>query len=371
MRVYGEHVIPRWRRRSWPPHDRSRDDARAGAHRTGARARARRRGGRRAARRRRRARRPAARRAVGAGQGRRPRRRRPPAAARACCRAPTTSRCRTCGRSWQRVLQPETSAAGSPTVLSAMLAACWFTLRVALAGWLLGVGRRAAARRAHAAVAARRARAPAVGRAEPDRAAHRARAAGGRLGRADPRSAASSGSAGCRWRSSPRYLAFFPVAIGTLRGLQSPPAAQVELLPVPARRAGGARWSRCGCPRACRTCCRRCGSARPTAVVGAIVAEISTGHRGRHRPADHRVRPVRQRRPRQAVGRDHRGRAARAGRRRPRVPARARPGPLPLRGGQMNDASTTTPGDGRRGDRRRQGLLVARPARSPRWTTST
>ena len=48
------------------------------------------------------------------------------------------------------------------------------------------------------------------------------------------------------------YLAFFPVAIGALRGLSSPPAVQTELLRCYAAR-GGRRSSASGCPRRCPT----------------------------------------------------------------------------------------------------------------------
>ena len=263
-----------------------------------------------------------------------PGRRAATSARRASCRAPTTWRCRTCGTIVGRVLEPETVGdrrrppccarccrpAGSP---------CGSRSR---AGWSASVGR-AAARRAHAAVAARRVGAAALGRAQPDRAADRARAAGRRLGRADRRSARSSGSAGCRSRSSRRYLAFFPVTIGALRGLQSPDGRPRRAVPGATAPAGG-RTMLLAAP------------ARQRAVPAAGAAPRRRdrgGRRDRRRGVDRapggigrliiELRPVRQRRPRQAVGARSSGRAARPGRRRPRVPARARPGSLPLRGG--------------------------------------
>jgi NitT/TauT family transport system permease protein len=75
------------------------------------------------------------------------------------------------------------------------------------------------------------------------------------------------------------YLAFFPVAIGALRGLQSPPAHAVELM-----RAIAASWwqttrlLRLPASVPYLVPALRLGAA--SAVVGAIVAEISTGRRG-------------------------------------------------------------------------------------------
>ncbi len=76
------------------------------------------------------------------------------------------------------------------------------------------------------------------------------------------------------------FLAFFPIAVATLRGLSSAPAAALELmdsyaagwwrtlikLQVPRRRSR--RW----CPAS--------SWPRPLSVVGVIVSEISTGVRG-------------------------------------------------------------------------------------------
>lgn len=75
------------------------------------------------------------------------------------------------------------------------------------------------------------------------------------------------------------YLAFFPVAVGVLRGLQSPSDIEEELM-----RAYGASWWR-------TLLVLRFPSSRPylwtalklaaaAAVVGAVVGEISTGTRG-------------------------------------------------------------------------------------------
>lgn len=75
------------------------------------------------------------------------------------------------------------------------------------------------------------------------------------------------------------YLAFFPIAVGVLRGLQSPSAFEEELM-----RSYGASWWR-------TLLVLRFPSSRPylwtalklaaaAAVVGAVVGEISTGTRG-------------------------------------------------------------------------------------------
>jgi NitT/TauT family transport system permease protein len=75
------------------------------------------------------------------------------------------------------------------------------------------------------------------------------------------------------------YLAFFPVAIGALRGLQSPSPASVELL-----RSYAASWSqtlwRLRLPAAIPFLIPALRLAAASSVVGAIVAEISTGTRG-------------------------------------------------------------------------------------------
>jgi len=75
------------------------------------------------------------------------------------------------------------------------------------------------------------------------------------------------------------YLAFFPVAVGMLRGLQSPPAAGVELM-----RSYAAGWWRTlwklRAPAALPYLFPALRLAGAAAVVGAVVGEISTGTRG-------------------------------------------------------------------------------------------
>src|SRR4051794_23653886 len=72
------------------------------------------------------------------------------------------------------------------------------------------------------------------------------------------------------------YLAFFPVAIGALRGLASPPPVQTELLACYA-----ASWSqtllRLRLPASIPYLIPALKLAAAAAVIGAIVAEISTG----------------------------------------------------------------------------------------------
>jgi NitT/TauT family transport system permease protein len=75
------------------------------------------------------------------------------------------------------------------------------------------------------------------------------------------------------------YLAFFPVAVGALRGLASPPRVQTELLDCFA-----ASWwqtlLRLRLPASVPYLIPALRLAAAAAVVGAIVAEISTGLRG-------------------------------------------------------------------------------------------
>jgi NitT/TauT family transport system permease protein len=75
------------------------------------------------------------------------------------------------------------------------------------------------------------------------------------------------------------YLAFFPVAVGMLRGLQSPPAAGVELM-----RSYASGWWRTlvklRLPASLPYLFPALRLAGAAAVVGAVVGEISTGTRG-------------------------------------------------------------------------------------------
>jgi NitT/TauT family transport system permease protein len=75
------------------------------------------------------------------------------------------------------------------------------------------------------------------------------------------------------------YLAFFPVAVGMLRGLQSPSAAGAELM-----RSYAAGWWRTlvklRLPASLPYLFPALRLAGAAAVVGAVVGEISTGTRG-------------------------------------------------------------------------------------------
>lgn len=75
------------------------------------------------------------------------------------------------------------------------------------------------------------------------------------------------------------YLAFFPVAVGALRGLQSPSAAQEELM-----RSYASSWRdtlfKLRFPASLPYLMPALKLAAAAAVVGTVVAEISTGTRG-------------------------------------------------------------------------------------------
>jgi len=178
----------------------------------------------------------------------------------------------------QRFSAPETSAAGSDSVLVAVLKAAWFSLRLALAGWALG-----AVFGVGLAVAMQRFRTVqdallpyvVVSQTVPLVAlAPLVVGWGGHL--------AVFGRPWQPWMSVAAisaYLAFFPVAVGTLRGLASPPATQLALLHCYA-----ASWwqtlLRLRLPASIGYLLPALRLAAAAAVIGAIVAEISTGTRG-------------------------------------------------------------------------------------------
>ncbi|RYV51810.1 ABC transporter permease subunit [Pengzhenrongella frigida] len=177
-----------------------------------------------------------------------------------------------------RMLAPESSATGAPSVAVAMLQACWFTLRVALAGWLAGVvagfGLAIGMQRFRLAESAvfpwvvlsqtvpLIALAPLVV------------GWGGKIQVGD--------LVWERWMSVAliaSYLAFFPVAVGALRGLQSPEQAHVELF----RAQAASPWRTfrsLRLPASVPYVIPALRLAAATAVVGAIVAEVSTGTKG-------------------------------------------------------------------------------------------
>lgn len=177
-----------------------------------------------------------------------------------------------------RMLAPETSAAGSPSVAAAMLSACWFTLRVSLAGWLAGVvggfGLAVAMQRFRLAEAAvfpwvvLSQTVPLIALA-PLVVGWGGKIQLGGFSWERPMSVALIAS----------YLAFFPVAVGALRGLNSPEPAHVELF-----RAQAAGWWRTfrllRLPASVPYLLPALRLGAATAVVGAIVAEVSTGTKG-------------------------------------------------------------------------------------------
>ena len=99
------------------------------------------------------------------------------------------------------------------------------------------------------------------------------------------------------------YLAFFPVAVGMLRGLKSPDATHLDLM-----RTYGVGWGRTlislRLPASVPFLLPALRLAAAAAVIGTVVAEVSIGLRGGIGRHGHRVRPGRRRRPGQAVGAD-------------------------------------------------------------------
>jgi NitT/TauT family transport system permease protein len=182
---------------------------------------------------------------------------------------------------WQvlrRFGRPESAATDSASVGVAVLEAVWFTFRVAMAGLVLGVlvgiglgmlmDRFALAERGLLPYVVLSQTVPLVALAPL------VVGWGGRV---------HVGSVTWRpWMSVAviaAYLAFFPVAVGVLRGLRSPSAHSVELM-----RSYSASWwqtfRRLRLPASVPYLIPALRLAAASAVVGAIVAEISTGIRG-------------------------------------------------------------------------------------------
>ncbi len=178
----------------------------------------------------------------------------------------------------RRFGRPETAAPDAASVARAVLDGMWFTFRVAMAGFGLGV----AVGLLLAALMQRfrlveRGLLPYVVLSQTVPLVALAPLVvgwGGRLhlGRLDWRP----------WMSVAviaAYLAFFPVAVGALRGLQSPADSDVELM-----RSYSASWwqtlIRLRLPASVPYLVPALRLAAASAVIGAIVAEISTGTRG-------------------------------------------------------------------------------------------
>jgi NitT/TauT family transport system permease protein len=178
----------------------------------------------------------------------------------------------------QRFAEPELSLAGSHSVAMAVLQAAWFTLRLSLAGWLVG-----AVIGIVLAIAMQRFRViqdallpyVVISQTVPLVAlAPLVVGWGGHL--------AVLGQPWQPWMSVSAisaYLAVFPVAVGTLRGLASPPAIQLALLHC----AAATWWQtliRLRLPASVSYVVPALRLAAAASVIGAIVAEISTGTRG-------------------------------------------------------------------------------------------
>ena len=90
------------------------------------------------------------------------------------------------------------------------------------------------------------------------------------------------------------FLAFFPISVGTLRGLSSAPPAAIELM-----QSYAAGWWRTlfklRFPAAVPSMVPAFKLAATLSVVGVIVSEISTGVSGRHRARRDLVQPGRHR----------------------------------------------------------------------------
>ncbi len=195
---------------------------------------------------------------------------------RACCRAPTTPRCRTSATILSRFGDPE--LAGGDPIWLVVLRACLFTLRSVAVGFVAGglIGLLLAVLMQRLRIVERGllpyvilsqtvpliALAPLIagwGGALVDR-----------LVPWQPWMSVSVIAA---------YLAFFPVAVGMLRGLQSPAPIAEELM-----RSYAAGWwqtlVKLRLPASAPYLFPALRLAAAAAVVGAVVGEISTGTRG-------------------------------------------------------------------------------------------
>jgi len=178
----------------------------------------------------------------------------------------------------QRFGQPEISAAGSDSVLVAVLKAAWFSFRISFAGWSAGVivgvllavlmQRFRTAQDALVPYIIVSQTVPLVAIAPV------VVGWGGKL--------AVFGQPWQPWMSVAvisGYLAFFPVAVGMLRGLNSPQPAQLGLM-----NSYAASWwqtlIRLRLPASVGHLIPALRLAAAASVIGTIVAEISTGTRG-------------------------------------------------------------------------------------------
>jgi NitT/TauT family transport system permease protein len=178
----------------------------------------------------------------------------------------------------RRFGEPEITAAGSSSVLVAVATAAWFTFRIAVAGWVGGVlvgGLLAVLMQRFRT--AQDALLPYVVLSQTVPLVAIAPVVVGWGG-----NIAIAGQPWQPWMSVAvisGYLAFFPVAVGMLRGLNSPPAAQLGLM-----HSYAASWwqtlVRLRLPASVGHLVPALRLGAAASVVGAIVAEISTGTRG-------------------------------------------------------------------------------------------
>ncbi|MDQ1710510.1 MAG: NitT/TauT family transport system permease protein [Frankiaceae bacterium] len=178
----------------------------------------------------------------------------------------------------RRFARPEQSTPGSKSVARVVLTACWFTFRLSIAGCALGavVGLLLAMLMERSRLA-ERGLLPYVVLSQTVPLVALAPLVVGWGGRLHIGSAAWQ-----PWMSVAviaSYLAFFPVAVGALRGLQSPTEASVELMRSYAASSWQTLW-RLRLPAAVPYLVPALRLAGASSVVGAIVAEISTGTRG-------------------------------------------------------------------------------------------
>ncbi len=259
-----------------------------------------------------------------------------------CFRAPTTGRCHTSGR-WCLVSDAPRFAAEQETILSVVISATWYSLRVAVAAFVIGT-------LLGLAVAVLMARFKLVERGlmpylimsqtvpiivlgpvdhQPD-------------GIQQPRAGGQDVDRGDVARRVPRLL---PVAVATLRGLQSTPPAAMELM-----ESFASPWWRTllklRFPAAVPFIAPALRIAGAAAVVGVVVAEISLGIRAGVGPADPVVRARGDERCPEVVHRGVRRGRARAGHGHARRPDRSSDDAQPSAGGGPMTArrwSTTWP----------------------------
>jgi len=176
-----------------------------------------------------------------------------------------------------RLGEPVTGRRGEP-LWQAVLEACWFSLRIAAAGWLIGVlvglGLALLMQRLRLAEAAvlpwvvLSQTVPLIAIAPLVR-----------------RWGAQIEIGPLEWQNEwsvaviAAYLAFFPVAVGMLRGLKSPDATHVDLM----RSYGTGWWAtllRLRLPASVPYLLPALRLAAAAAVIGTVVAEVSIGLRG-------------------------------------------------------------------------------------------